>query len=213
MSDLTKIQNELKVPKGQFNKFGNYKYRSCEDILEAVKPLLLQYDCSLFVSDEIQMIGDRHYVCAKATFKSKDETIEITAYAREEKEKKGMDGSQITGSASSYARKYALNGLFAIDDTKDSDFTNTHDKDVTTDKKAFVKPETKVEFINDVQVEKLKTAMMANDVKKDYADKFFKMINCTPKTIKTTDYVKIMNLVISGKLFEAVDNGDLTWLK
>lgn len=120
---LSEIQGKLKVPKNQRNSFGNYNYRSCEDILEAVKPLL--GDNVLTISDKVVRLGTRYYVKAVAKFNS----IEVTAYAREEENKKGMDGAQITGSASSYARKYALNGLFLIDDTKDSDATNTHDKE------------------------------------------------------------------------------------
>ena len=123
------IQVNLKVPKGQLNKFGNYRYRSAEDILETVKPLLETTGCSLVISDTIQGVGDRHYVMATATLIDGDkDTINVTAYAREAGDKKGMDAAQITGSASSYARKYALNGLFAIDDTKDPDSTNTHGK-------------------------------------------------------------------------------------
>lgn len=121
---LQKIQTELKAPKGQYNSFGKYKYRSCEDILEAVKPILAKYGTSITLSDELVYIGNRYYIKATATLCSKDGDIFTTAYAREEEEKKGMDGSQITGTASSYARKYALNGLLAIDDTKDSDATN-----------------------------------------------------------------------------------------
>lgn len=129
---LQQIQQELKVPKGQYNSFGKYKYRNCEDILEAVKPLL--GDSILTLSDELVNIGERYYIKATATFiesgSSKGQlgtiagingTIEVTAYAREALDKKGMDESQITGAASSYARKYALNGLFLIDDTKDAD--------------------------------------------------------------------------------------------
>lgn len=121
---LIKIQNELNVPKSQFNSFGNYYYRSCEDILEAVKPLLKKEGLLMTITDEIVEVGGRNYV--KATVKLSDGTKELTysAYAREEETKKGMDGSQITGASSSYARKYALNGLFLIDDTKDSDATN-----------------------------------------------------------------------------------------
>lgn len=124
---LIKIQNELNVPKAQFNSFGNYNYRSCEDILEAVKPLLKKEGLLMTMTDEIVEIGGRNYV--KATVKLSDGTKELThsAYAREEETKKGMDGSQITGASSSYARKYALNGLFLIDDTKDSDATNKHE--------------------------------------------------------------------------------------
>jgi hypothetical protein len=120
---LNLIQNELKAPKGQYNNFGKYKYRNCEDILEALKPLLLKHECALIVSDELVMIGERYYVKATATLTvcENGALYTVTAYAREEENKKGMDGAQVTGAASSYARKYALNGLFAIDDTKDAD--------------------------------------------------------------------------------------------
>lgn len=124
---LIKIQKALKAPKNQLNKFGGYKYRSCEDILEAVKPLLT--DATLVLSDKLVVIGDRYYVEATASFEDKEETIVTHAYAREAVDKKGMDESQITGAASSYARKYALNGLFLIDDTKDADATNNHNGD------------------------------------------------------------------------------------
>lgn len=130
MDSLIRIQAELKAPKGQFNKFGGYKYRSCEDILEAVKPLLSKENATLVLSDEVECIGDRFYIKALALFKDKDgKEAKVYAYAREPEDKKGMDGSQITGTASSYARKYALNGLFLIDDTKDND-TNEHKKEV-----------------------------------------------------------------------------------
>ena len=121
MQSLIKIQYELKAPKNQFNSFGKYKYRSCEDILEAVKPLLSREGLLLTLTDTIEQVGNRFYV--KATVKLTDgtETVENTAYAREEETKKGMDGPQVTGTSSSYARKYALNGLFCIDDTKDAD--------------------------------------------------------------------------------------------
>lgn len=119
----TAIAAELKAPKGQFNKFGGYKYRSCEDILEAVKPLLVKYRASLSIRDFIEQQGSRYYVRATAELVSWDDAQAIvsTAYAREPEDKKGMDASQITGTASSYARKYALNGLLLIDDTKDDD--------------------------------------------------------------------------------------------
>lgn len=126
---LSNVQASLKAPKGQFNSFGKYHYRSCEDIVESVKPLLKQNGLLLTLSDEIINIADRFYV--KATARVIDTTdgshISVSAFAREEKEKKGMDGSQVTGASSSYARKYALNGIFAIDDTKDSDTTNVGD--------------------------------------------------------------------------------------
>ena len=128
---MQSIQSELKAPKGQTNKFGGYSYRSAEDILEAVKPLLNKYNCFLTVSDEIVEVGGRVYVKATATVHEShaDPIAVTTAFAREAEVKKGMDEAQITGSASSYARKYALNGLFAIDDTKDPDATNKHGKD------------------------------------------------------------------------------------
>lgn len=118
---LVEIQKNLKAPKGQFNKFGNYKYRSCEDILEAVKPLVSQQGLIITITDEIINIGERYYVKAIAKVFDEKSEITVSALAREEEQKKGMDGAQITGAASSYARKYALNGLFAIDDTKDAD--------------------------------------------------------------------------------------------
>jgi len=127
---LSKIQQELKAPKGQMNKFGGYKYRSCEDILEAVKPLL--GNCVLTITDEVVAVGDRVYVKAEATITIGDSLATVHGWARESETKKGMDAAQITGSASSYARKYALNGLFLIDDTKDPDATNKHGKSSTT---------------------------------------------------------------------------------
>lgn len=117
------VQRDLKAPKNQYNSFGKYRYRSCEDILEGVKPILQEYGCAIVLSDTIEQIGDRFYVKATATFYDCDtgESVSNTAYARESDDKKGMDASQITGTASSYARKYALNGLLLIDDTKDAD--------------------------------------------------------------------------------------------
>ena len=118
---LLRIQSELKAPKGQYNSFGKYKYRSCEDILEAVKPLLSKYGVTMQIGDQIVMVGDRYYVKATVTLEQEGAEIQSTAFAREAEKKTGMDESQITGTASSYARKYALNGLFLIDDTKDAD--------------------------------------------------------------------------------------------
>lgn len=127
---LACIQQALKAPKDQFNSFGNYKYRSCESILEAVKPLLKETKTVLTLTDRIEAIGGRVYICATATLAdaTSADFFSVSAYAREEEAKKGMDASQVTGAASSYARKYALNGLFCIDDNKDSDATNTHGK-------------------------------------------------------------------------------------
>lgn len=125
MKELAVIQSRLKAPKGQYNSFGKYKYRSCEDIVEAVKPLLAEQGCALMMSDELVFVGDRYYIKATVTIQNgAGECAQCTALAREEEEKKGMDASQITGTASSYARKYALNGLLAIDDTKDADALN-----------------------------------------------------------------------------------------
>ena len=129
MNKLTDIQRRLKAPKSNFNSFGKYNYRSCEDILEAVKPLL--EDCTLYLSDEVVEIGGRVYVKATATFSDGKTETKVSAFAREADSKKGMDESQVTGTASSYARKYALNGLFLIDDTKDADtdeFANVQKK-------------------------------------------------------------------------------------
>lgn len=130
MKELVNIQSRLVAKKNQYNKFGNYAYRNAEDILESVKPLLRENDCVLTITDEIKEVGGRVYVEAKATIiNSKKESISVTAYAREPETQKGMSESQVTGATSSYARKYAMNGLFAIDDVKDSDATNTHGKD------------------------------------------------------------------------------------
>ena len=127
---IIKIQEELKAPKNQRNNFGNYNYRSAEDIIEAVKPIAHKYGYYLKISDDIVEVGGRIYVKAMAVLATEDGKKEHISmgWAREEETKKGMDGAQITGAASSYARKYALNGLLAIDDTKDADDTNTHDK-------------------------------------------------------------------------------------
>ena len=131
---LANVQHELKCNKSLYNSFGKYSYRSTELIMEAVKPLLFSNDLCLTITDSIELIGDRFYIKATATVYNKEgEQISTTAYAREEECKKGMDASQVTGSTSSYARKYALNGLLAIDDTKDADATNTHG--VTSDSK------------------------------------------------------------------------------
>ena len=145
---LLNIQAELKAPKGQENKFGHYKYRSCEDILEAVKPLLAKNKVILQLTDKIECLGNRYYIKATAILIDTEDAkngeiayIENTAYARESEEKKGMDDSQITGTASSYARKYALNGLFCIDDTKDADtneFKEQQDKVIKQDKEQIL---------------------------------------------------------------------------
>lgn len=126
---VMRIQQDLKAPRGQFNLFGKYKYRSCEDILEAVKPLLLREECFLTLCDDLLLIGNRYYVRATARLNYGGQEISVSAYAREEDTRKGMDESQITGAASSYARKYALNGMLLIDDTKDADTQDNTEKD------------------------------------------------------------------------------------
>ena len=181
---LLAIQQELKAPKGQYNSFGKYKYRSCEDILEAVKPICAKHNAVLTVSDELVYMGDRYYIKATATLVNAENTgvkiykheydeitnyptlevINNTAYAREEETKKGMDGSQITGTASSYARKYALNGLFCIDDTKDAD-TDVY-------KKQEDKPEPKV---NETMIKAIKEAATKYaEIKNGNADELLK---------------------------------------
>ena len=163
---LMNIQQELKAPKGQYNDFGKYAYRSCEDILEAVKPLLKKEKVVLTISDELQYIGNRYYIKATVTLidTESEATISNSAYAREEETKKGMDGSQITGASSSYARKYALNGLFGIDDNKDSDTTNIQSKEEKEDKKASPK---QIELIQKYyQGENLTKLLEANNLEK-----------------------------------------------
>lgn len=128
---LGNVQVSLKVPKTEFNAFGKYKYRTAENILEEVKPLLRQQKAVIVINDSLEQLGERYYIKATIDFIDTEtsEKITVSAFAREEESKRGMDGSQVTGASSSYARKYALNGLFSIDDTKDSDTTNKHDKE------------------------------------------------------------------------------------
>jgi hypothetical protein len=150
---LRKVQTELKAPKGQYNSFGKYAYRSCEDILEALKPILDKEQLVLVIEDDIEEKANRVYVKATATLtnaENPEEKITTKAYAREEESKKGMDGSQVTGASSSYARKYCLNGLFNIDDNKDSDATNTGDSSAT------------VEMATSEQVAKLEELQLRN---------------------------------------------------
>lgn len=124
---LREIQKELKVPKSQFNSYGKYAYRNAEDIIEAVKPLNYKHGLFLIMTDEVRMLGNRFYIVAKVTLTDGTDSITVEGIAREEETKKGMDGSQITGASSSYARKYALNGLYSIDDSRTSDQTNEHE--------------------------------------------------------------------------------------
>lgn len=146
LNELVYIQSTLKAPKNQRNNFGGYNYRSCEDIMEAVKPLLKDTNCTLVISDDIVQVADRIYVKSTATLKTPSgEEYKNTAYAREALSKKGMDESQVTGAASSYARKYALNGLFCIDDTKDADALNVS-KEYTQQQQAQQSVQQQVSF-------------------------------------------------------------------
>lgn len=152
---LVAIQKELKAPKGQYNSFGKYKYRSAEDILEAVKPLNTEQGLLLTITDEPVLVGDWHYIKATATITDGDNSHFVTAYARESEDKKGMDHSQVTGTASSYARKYALNGLYLIDDTKDADtdeYQNQSAKESTNTNKASEK---QLNFVNKLLKDKV----------------------------------------------------------
>ena len=179
LKKLFEIQQELKVPKNQRNTFGNYNFRNCEDIMEASKPVCKKHNCLLTCSDEVSQIGDRYYVEATATLYDLDseESITAKASAREEETKKGMDASQITGASSSYARKYALNGLLQLDDNKDAD-TNEfakQQKSQSTAKKNTNKPESKAEPITDEQVKKIHTLFskiekMENQVFKNFTN-------------------------------------------
>ena len=181
---LSGIQCELVATKGQYNNFGKYSYRSCEDILEAVKPLLDKYKVAIVIKDDIVLVGDRFYVKATATLIDSEtgESVEASAFARESADKKGMDSSQVTGATSSYARKYALNGLFAIDDNKDSDATNTHNKDI--------KPNmTPVSGLSEAQLKRLFAIGNKAGFKKDVVEATVKkMFGCEPKDMTKDQY-------------------------
>ena len=181
---LMTVQTKLRAPKGQYNSFGRYSYRSCEDILEALKPLLAEVGAIVNVSDEIKLIGDRFYVEATAMFLDCEtgDSVVARASAREDETKKGMDLAQVTGSVSSYARKYALNGLFAIDDNKDSDATNTHNKDI--------KPNmTPVSGLSEAQINRLFVIGNKAGFKKDVVEATVKkMFGCEPKDMTKDQY-------------------------
>jgi hypothetical protein len=166
MKKLITIQNELKVPKGNVNKFGNYKYRSAEDILEAVKPILLKHECLLTLTDSIQAIGSKLYLVATATIKNQDTALSVTGFA-ELSEHKGMSAEQCTGTASSYARKYALNGLFLIDETEaDADSNNVAQQPAKPQAKPFLERGT-IDFTN-VTNALLQGKATIEDVKKKF---------------------------------------------
>jgi hypothetical protein len=196
---LMNIQRDLKAPKNQFNAFGKYKYRSCEDILEAVKPLLVENKMILVISDSIEGVNQKNYVKATVVLTDVEngDKIESAAYAREADNKKGMDDSQITGATSSYARKYALNGLFGIDDSKDADSTNTHGKEDKT--KPTKKKSTKTISENEIlEIEKL-----ISETGIDKA-KFQKWLKDSFKASKIDDipqvaYAKVISVLESKK--------------
>ena len=188
---VVSAQNELKAPKGQYNSFGRYKYRSAEDILEAVKPVNAKHGLTLTVSDNIEMVGERVYIKAIATLSDvhSDECLIVTAFAREQLSKKGMDESQITGSASSYARKYALNGLYLIDDTKDAD--TDEQRNQTTPLYKQTEQMSKEDFSGHYKwyLAKFKDVMTAKEVE----DKLRAELNITSKTFTAKYYVAILD--------------------
>jgi hypothetical protein len=192
---LSHIQSKLKAPKGQTNKFGGFKYRSCEDILEAVKPLLAEQEAYLKISDSIELVGDRYYVKATVRLCSAEEYTEATAYAREPLTKKGMDEAQITGATSSYARKYALNGLFCIDDTKDADTQDNKSetllqmpKSKTQTQKTTVSTSSS-EIVKNQQNKPAQNAPL-NSESKPKSDSF--------KTINKDQYLKLLKVANEG---------------
>ena len=181
---LMTVQTKLRAPKSNYNSFGKYSYRSCEDILEALKPLLAEVGAIVNISDEVKLIGDRFYVEATAMFLDCEtgDSVVARASAREDESKKGMDLAQVTGSVRSYARKYALNGLFAIDDNKDADSTNTHGKNI--------KPNmTPVGGLSEAQIKKLFAIGNKAGFKKDVVEATVKkMFGCEPKDMTKDQY-------------------------
>lgn len=186
---LSNIQVELKAPKNLYNSFGKYKYRNAESILEAAKPLCAKHGCTLTVSDEVILIGSRYYIKATATVQDKDgNAASTTALAREDETKKGMDGAQITGTASSYARKYALNGLFCIDDTKDPDTNEYHNQTTEDPQEVTASPEVTTQVVKDMA-----TTTLAGYAQRTGKDK---------KTVQTESKAFI------GKLFKDFTDDD-----
>ena len=181
---LMEVQSKLKAPKSQYNSFGKYSYRSCEDILEALKPLLNEAGAIVNISDQVKLIGDRYYIEATAMFLDANtgDSIISKAIAREDESKKGQDLAQLSGATSSYARKYALNGLFAIDDNKDADSINTHNKDI--------KPNiTPISGLSDAQIKRLYTIGNKAGFKKDVVEATVKkMFGCEPKDMTKDQY-------------------------
>ena len=203
---LLDVQTELKAPKSQVNEFGNYNYRSCEDILEGLKPLLKQVKATVILTDEIKLVGDRYYVEATCKFVDIEtgDVLENKSLAREDESKKGMDLAQVTGSCSSYARKYALNGMFCIDDVKDSDATNTHGKENTVNNFNTFSNTSGGKKLSDKQLSRLYAlgykAGFNNDKVKE---QIFKKFNVEPKNLNKQQYDTVClgyeNLIGNGE--------------
>ena len=194
---LMTVQTKLRAPKGQYNSYGGYSYRSCEDILEALKPLLAEVGAIVNISDEVKLIGDRFYVEATAMFLDCEtgDSVVARASAREAQTRKGMDDSQITGAVSSYARKYALNGLFAIDDNKDADSTNTHNKENkpnTTTRSKEIKPNMTPTGITEAQLKRVFAIGNKAGIKKEVVEGTVrKIFNCEAKDMTKEQYDNI----------------------
>ena len=183
---LSAIQQELIAPKNQFNKFGNYSYRSCEDILEGLKPCLKKVNAAVKISDEIIQIGDRYYIKATANLIDCEsgESISNTALAREEDSKKGMDSSQLTGSTSSYARKYALNGLFCIDDVKDADSRDNSARDAKQNKDIATSEADRIAKVNEVM-----SALKEKDIDVEIVKRLYKVDDLRTLDVKKCDNI------------------------
>ena len=183
---LSIIQSKLKAPKNQYNSFGKYNYRSCEDILEGLKPLLLEYKATVTLSDEIKQIGDRYYIKATANLIDCEsgESISNTALAREEDSKKGMDSSQLTGSTSSYARKYALNGLFCIDDVKDADSRDNSARDTKQNKDIATSEADRIAKVNEVM-----SALKEKDIDVEIVKRLYKVDDLRTLDMKKCDNI------------------------
>lgn len=198
---LAQIQKELKAPKNQYNNFGKYSYRNAEDILEAVKPLL--GDCVLTISDKVVAVGSRYYIKATAKLSCGTEGFKTVAFAREEETKKGMDGSQITGSASSYARKYALNGLFCIDDTKDADSRdNTNNYTPNTKSVGGIKKVsgTSITPISEKQLKYANTLISQTNSDREIIKDLYKVTSLTELTSsQASDLIDKLNIKLGKK--------------
>lgn len=203
MSELSKkilnVQTELKAPKNQYNSFGKYKYRSAEDILEGLKPLLAKHELLQTISDEIVLVGDRFYLKATVTVRHGEEEISVSGYAREALNKKGMDESQITGTASSYARKYALNGMWAIDDTKDSDTDEYAQRTAESNKQENKTKQSNQDYITQQQRQDLQQNAIKLHGKDNAIAAITAMLNyfklSKTNEIKAADYEKVNQFI------------------